>query len=41
MKYCGDKITDSHDKEMPNESSDFTCLAVINAESALKKDEHY
>ena len=26
---------------MPRVGSDYTCLAVINTESALKKDENY
>ena len=27
-------------KEMPKAGSDYTCLAVVNVDSALKKHEH-
>ena len=41
IKSYGDKATDFHDKEIPKASSDYTCLAVINVDSTLKKDENY
>ena len=36
--YCGE-ATDFHDKEIPKEGSNHTCLAVISLDCALKKDE--
>ena len=30
-----------HDKEIPKASSDYTCLAVITIDSALKRDDNY
>ena len=41
IKSYSDKATDFHDKEIPKASSDYTCLAVINVDSTLKKDENY
>ena len=38
--YC-DEVTDFQDKEIPKSSSDYTCLAVISLDSALKEDENY
>ena len=40
-KSYGDETTDFHNKEMPKADSDYTCLAVISVDSALKKDENY
>ena len=36
-----DEATDLHSKKMPKAGSDYTCLVVINVDSALKKDETY
>ena len=33
----GNKAADFHDKEIPKAGSDYTCLAVINIDSVLKK----
>ena len=41
MKCYGDEAPDYHDKEIPKVSFDYTCLAVINVDSTLKKDENY
>ena len=38
--YCHG-ATDFHVKEMPKAGSDYTCLAIINVDSVLKKDESY
>ena len=38
--YC-DGATDFHDKELSKADSNYTCLAVITIDSALKKDEKY
>ena len=35
------KISDFYDEEIPNVDSNYTCLAVISLETALKKDENY
>ena len=40
IKSCGDEATDFHNEEIPKTGSDYTCLAVINFDSALKKDEN-
>ena len=37
----GNKSTNFQDKEIAEAGSDYTCLAVINVNSGLKKDEHY
>ena len=34
-------ITDFYDKESPNVDSNYTCIAVINFDFILKKDESY
>ena len=34
-------ITDFYDKESPNVDSNYTCIAVINLDFILKKDESY
>ena len=40
IKSCGDEATDFHNEEIPKTGSDYTCLAVINFDSALKKYEN-
>ena len=35
MKPYGGEATDFHNKEIPKVDSNHTCLAVINADSAL------
>ena len=39
-KSYGDETTKFQDKEMPQAGSDCTCLAVINVNSAVNKDEN-
>ena len=41
IKSHGDKVTDSHDKEIPKVDFDHTCLAVISLDSAIKRDDDY
>ena len=41
IKSYGDEATGFCNKEMPKAGSDFTCLAVINVDSTLKKDGNY
>ena len=41
IKFHGDEVTDFYDKKIPTIDSNHTCLAVINLDSALKKDEDY
>ena len=41
IKSYGDEVTDFYDKEIPKMNSNYTCLAVISLDSALKKDENY
>ena len=41
IKSYGDNTTDFYYKEMSKAGSDYTCLAVINVDSALKEDENY
>ena len=41
IKSYDDEATDFYDKKIPNVDSNHTCLAVINLDSALKKDENY
>ena len=36
-----DETTDFYNKETPKLDSNHTCLAVINLDSALRKDENY
>ena len=38
IKSYGDEVTDFYDKEIPKVSSNHTCLAVINLNSAVNKD---
>ena len=40
IKSYGDEVTDFYDKEIPKMNSNYTCLAVISLDSALKKDEN-
>ena len=37
IKFCRDKVTDFHDKEMPMTGFNHTCLAVITIDPAFKK----
>ena len=39
IKSCSDEATNFCDKEMPMVDSNYTCLAVKNVDSALKKEE--
>ena len=41
LKSYGDKATDFHDKEISKTGFEYTCLAVINVDSSLKKDKNY
>ena len=41
MKSHGDEVTDFYDKEIPKIDSNHTCLAVINLDFVLKKDENF
>ena len=41
IKSHGNEITDFYDEENPKLDSNHTFLAVINLDSALKKDERY
>ena len=41
IKSYGGEVTDFFDKEIPKVDSNYTCLAVISLDSALKKDENY
>ena len=36
IKFYGDEVTDFHDNETPNVDFNYTCLAVISSDSALK-----
>ena len=40
-KSYSDEGTDFYDKEIHMAGSDYTCLAVINVDSDLKKEESY
>ena len=40
-KYHDDEVTDFYDKRIPKVDSNYTCLAVISLDSALKKDDSY
>ena len=37
IKSYGDEVIDFYDKEIPKVDSNYTCLAVISLDSALKK----
>ena len=41
LKSYGDEVTDFYDKEVPKVDSNYTCLAVISLDSAVKKYENY
>ena len=41
IKSHDDEVTDFYDKEITKADSNHTCLAVINLDSALKKDDNY
>ena len=41
IKSDDDEATDFHDKELPKAGSNYTCLAVVNVDSVIKKDENY
>ena len=41
IKSKDNEITDFLDKEIPKVDSNHICLAVINFDSPLKKDENY
>ena len=41
IRSHSDDATDFHDKKRPKVGSNQTCFAVINIDSALKKDENY
>ena len=41
IKSHGDEVTDFYDKEILKVDSNHTCLAVVNLDSALKKDKNY
>ena len=41
LKSYSDEIIDFHDKQIRQEGSDYTCLAVITVNSPLKKDKNY
>ena len=37
----GDEVTEFYDKRIPKVDSNYTCLAVITLDFALKKDDSY
>ena len=41
MKYYGNKVIDFYDKNIPKVDSNYTCLAEISFDSALKKGENF
>ena len=41
IKSYSDEATDFHDKEIPKVGSTRICLAVINLDPVLQKDENY
>ena len=41
IKSHGDDVTDLYDKKIPKVDSNYTCLAVISLDSAIKKDDSY
>ena len=41
IKSYGDEVTDFYNKEIPKVDSNYTCLAGIRLDSALKRDENY
>ena len=40
IKPNDDEVTSFYDKQIPKVDSNYTCLAVISLDSALKKDEN-
>ena len=40
-KSHDDEVTDFYGKRIPKVDSNYTCLAVISLDSALKKDDSY
>ena len=40
-KPHGNEVTDFYDKKYPTLDSNYTCLAAIGLDSALKKDDNY
>ena len=40
IKCHSDEVTDFHDKKIPKEDSNHTCLVVISLDSAFKKDDN-
>ena len=41
IKSHGHQVTDFYDMKIPKVDSNYTCLAVISLDSALKKDDNY
>ena len=41
IKSHGNEFTDFYDKKIPKLDSIHTCLAIINLDSALKKNDNY
>ena len=41
IKSYGNEITDFYFTEIPMMDSNYTCLAVISMDSALKNDDNY
>ena len=41
IKSHNNEVTDSYDKKVPKVDSNYTCLAVISMDSAVKKDGNY
>ena len=41
IKSHGDEVTDFYDKKFSKVDSNYTCLAIISLDSALKKDGNY
>ena len=41
IKSHGDEVTNFYDKKIPKLDPNYTCLALISLESALRKDENY
>ena len=41
IKSHGDEVTNFYDKKIPKVGSNYTCVAVISLDSALKKDENH
>ena len=40
-KFYSDRAAGFHFEKFPKSGSDYTCLAVIDVDSALKKDGNY